>query len=143
MAELKTMQTSGNVTAFLEGIKDQKMREIASVVLDLMRSVTKLEPAMWGSSIVGFGSYHYVYDSGHEGDSYLVGFSPRKAALTVYSMGGFPNHSTLMKKIGTCKTGKGCIYIKSMDDIHIPTLRQLIKESVQHLKQRYPARRSR
>lgn len=143
MAELKTKQNTGNVAAFLEGIKDEKMRGNAFAVLDLMRSVTKLEPAMWGSSIVGFGSYHYIYDSGHEGDACLVGFSPRKSALTVYVMGGFPNHGILMKKLGRCKTSVSCVYIRSMDDVHLPTLRQLIKESVQHLKKRYPAQRSR
>lgn len=138
MAELKTKRTASSVEKFLQGIKDPRRKKDAFTVLEVMRAVTGEEPAMWGSSIVGFGSYHYVYASGHEGDSCLVGFSPRKDALVLYLMGAYEDREALIKKLGTCTAGKGCIYVKSMDDIHEPTLRKMIKATVRYLTKLYP-----
>jgi hypothetical protein len=95
-----------------------------------MREITGEEPAMWGSSIVGFGSYHYVYASGREGDWFLTGFAPRKQALTMYIMSGFSEYDELLEKLGKFKTGKACLYVKKLDDIHLPTLKKLIRQSV-------------
>jgi uncharacterized protein YdhG (YjbR/CyaY superfamily) len=89
---------------------------------------------MWGSSIVGFGDYHYVYKSGREGDWFIIGFSPRKQNLTLYVMGGFPQHAELLTKLGKHKIGKGCLYINHLRDVHLPTLRKLIAESVKHAR---------
>lgn len=141
MAELKTKPTGVDVEGFLNAVKDPRRKKDAFTVLEVMRAVTREAPVMWGSSIVGFGSYHYVYASGHEGDSCLVGFSPRKDSLVLYMMGDYENRDALVKKLGKCKAGKGCIYVKSMDDIHVPTLRLMIKASVRYLKTLYPPKR--
>jgi hypothetical protein len=98
-----------------------------------MQQVTKAEPRMWGSSIIGFGSYHYAYTSGHEGDMCLVGFSPRKQNLTLYIMSGFEQRDELLKKLGKHKTGKACLYINRLDDIHLPTLKKLIQHAFKHM----------
>ena len=129
MAELKTKVSDRSVARFLAGIKDEKRRADRQTVLEIMKRVTGAEPRMWGSSIVGFGAYHYKYASGREGDWFVTGFSPRKQDLTLYLMGGFEKHAELMKKLGKHKTGKGCLYIKTLDDIHLPTLKKLIRES--------------
>ena len=129
MAELKTKVSDRSVARFLAGIKDEKRRADCQTVLEIMKRVTGAEPKMWGSSIVGFGAYHYKYASGREGDWFVTGFSPRKQDLTLYLMGGFEKHAELMKKLGKHKTGKGCLYIKTLDDIHLPTLKKLIRES--------------
>jgi hypothetical protein len=139
MAEAKTRQTAASVKGFIGSIKDKKRQADAQTVLGIMQAVTGEEPAMWGTSIVGFGSYHYVYDSGREGDSCLVGFSPRAQALVLYLMGDFPEREELIAKLGKCKTGKGCIYVRSMEDIHVPTLRRFIRKSFVYVKKRYPA----
>ncbi len=141
MAELKTKRTASDVGKFLRGVKDPRRKKDAFTVLEVMRAATGEEPAMWGSSIVGFGSYHYVYASGHEGDSCLVGFSPRKDALVLYLMGAYEGRDALIKKLGKCKAGKGCLYVKSMDDIHGSTLRKMIKSTVRHLTRLYPRER--
>lgn len=133
MAELKTKVNKASVDKFLHSIKDEKKREDSFTVLELMKQVTKTEPRMWGSSIVGFGSYHYKYASGREGDWFLTGFSPRKQNLTLYIMAGFEKHDDLLKELGKHTTGKGCLYIKSLDDVHIPTLRKLVQHSVRHM----------
>jgi len=130
MAELKTKPRKADVDTFLSTISDDRKRADAYAVLELMRSVTKLEPVMWGASMVGFGSYHYKYASGREGDWFLTGFSPRKDNLTLYLMVGFEPYPELLARLGKFKTGKSCLYIKSLDDIHLPTLKTLIKKSV-------------
>jgi hypothetical protein len=134
MAELKTKKTTASVEEFILTVEDENRRDDCFAVMNLMKSITKAEPAMWGSSIVGFGTYHYIYASGQEGDWPTVGFSPRKQNLTLYIMPGFENRQELIKKLGKCKTSKGCLYIKRLDDIHLPTLKQLIKVSLQDLK---------
>ncbi len=130
MSALKTQPTDASVTKFLSGIKDDMRREDCFTVLEIMREITKSEPTLWGTSIVGFGSYHYKYESGREGDWFLVGFSPRKADLTLYLMHPPSPSSELFKALGKHKGGKACLYIKRLDDIHLPTLKKLIRESV-------------
>ena len=105
--------------------------------LDVMRHITGWKPQMWGPSLVGFGRYHYKYDSGHEGDSFVTGFSPRKTALTVYIMPGFSAYPELMKKLGRYKTGKSCLYIKKLEDVDRKVLERLIRASVKDMKKRY------
>ncbi len=134
MAELKTKKNSADVAAFVAGIENDQRRRDAEIVLKMMKGITRAEPAMWGDSIVGFGSYHYVYESGREGDWFLTGFSPRKQALTLYIMAGFSRYGELMEKLGSYKTGKACLYIKKMEDVDQKILRELITESVRHLK---------
>jgi predicted CopG family antitoxin len=130
MAELKTKETTANVSEFIDKIRDSQRREDCRVVSDIMRDVTGEEPKMWGSSIVGFGRYHYKYASGREGDWPITGFSPRKGDLTLYIMGGFDSFSDLMKELGKYKTGKSCLYIKKLADIDVGVLRKLVKKSV-------------
>lgn len=132
MAELKTKPNDASVEAFLNGITDARKRRDALALLTLMREVTQSEPVMWGSSIVGFGSYHYKYESGREGDWFITGFSPRKQDLTVYIMQGFERFGALMRKLGKYKTGKSCLYIKTLDDIDLSTLRELVAQAVKH-----------
>ena len=132
MAELKTQRNDKSVAAFLNRV-EAKYREDCRSVLELMKEVTGQEPAMWGTSMVGFGSYHYKGRSGREGDWFLTGFSPRKQDLTLYIMPGFERYGALLSKLGKHKTGKSCPYIKSLDDIHMPTLRKLVKQSVAHV----------
>ncbi len=132
MAENKTKETDASVDAFLSAIEDEQRRADCFAVAKLMQQVTKAKPKMWGSSIVGFGSYHYKYESGREGDSPLVGFSPRKQALTLYITSGFAAYDDLLKKLGKFKTGGGCLYIKRMADLDQKVLKEMIKQSVEH-----------
>ena len=133
MAELKTKPTTASVTKFLNGVSDQTRREYCFAVLEMMREVTKEEPAMWGSSIVGFGRYRYKYDSGREGEWAITGFSPRKGDLTLYIMPGFELAPELMERLGKYKTGKSCLYIKKLDDVDPKVLKQLITKSVKKM----------
>ena len=137
MAELKTKQTDRSVEEFINGISDEKTRNDCYTVLKLMQKVTGEKPKMWGSSIVGFGNYHYKYESGREGDWFLVGFSPRKQNLTLYLMYGLERLENLLKKLGKYKTGKSCLYIKSLADIDQSILKELIKQSVDSIRKRY------
>ena len=130
MAELKTKETTASVSAFLNQIADEGRRKDCFAVVDLMRAVTKEEPKMWGSGIVGFGLYHYKYESGREGDWMITGFSPRKGDLTLYIGGVFEKFPDLMKNLGKYKTGKGCLYIKKLTDVDVKILRKLVTESV-------------
>jgi hypothetical protein len=133
MAELKTKPTDASVEAYLNCVEPEKKRQDSFAVLELMREVTGEEPKMWGSSIIGFGSYHYKYASGREADWMLVGFAPRKQALTLYIMSGFEGYDELMADLGKHKTGKSCLYINKLDDIDLDTLRELVKQSVEHM----------
>lgn len=134
MAELKTKPTQESVESFLAGIDDEQKRADCFAVMKIIRQATKEKPKMWGASIVGFGSYHYKYASGREGDFMLTGFSPRKQALTLYIMPGFSRYDTLMKKLGKYKTGKSCLYIKKLEDIDQSVLKELIQQSVAHMR---------
>jgi len=133
MAELKTQPNDGSVEAFLESVENQRRREDAFTVLDLMKRVTGEEPVMWGPAIIGFGAYHYKYESGREGDWFVAGFSPRKQSLTLYIMGGFSRHEEFMAKLGKYKTGKGCLYINKLDDVDMGVLEELVRDSVEHV----------
>jgi len=138
MAELKTKLNDQSVVDFLNRVPEEKKRRDSFTILQLMQEVTGEEPKMWGDSIVGFGNYHYKSASGREGDWMLTAFSPRKQNLTLYIMSGFIRHDDLMKKLGKYKTGKGCLYINKIEDVDLPTLRELIKESVDHMKKTNP-----
>lgn len=134
MAELKTKLTHASVEKFLNTVTDEQKRADCFALVEMMRKITKAEPKMWGSSIVGFGSYHYTYASGREGDWMLVGFSPRKQNLTLYIMAGFEEYEALLKKLGSKHSiGKSCLYIKRLGDVHVPTLKRLIQKSVKHM----------
>jgi hypothetical protein len=131
MAELKTKQTERSVNAFINQIPDETTRKDCRTIVRLMKKATKSEPRMWGSSIVGFGKFHYKYASGHEGDTCVVGFSPRKQYLTLYAMPGYlPQFQDLLKKLGKHKTGKGCLYIKKLEDVNLAVLEDLIEQAV-------------
>ena len=134
MAELKTKPNILSVEKFLNSIKDEQKRKDSFQVLEMMKKITKEEPIMWGTSIVGFGKYHYKYASGREGDWFLTGFSPRKQNLTLYIMSGFKRYNELMKKLGKHKTGSSCLYINKLDDIDLKVLKELISESVKYMK---------
>ena len=130
MAELKTKATDASVTKFIKGVADDTKRNDCFKLVEVMREITKAEPKMWGPSIVGFGSYHYKYASGHEGDSCITGFSPRKDALTLYVMAGLHEQADLLKTLGKHKAGKGCLYIKKLENVHLPTLKKIIRAGV-------------
>ena len=134
-AELKTQVNNANVEGFLNAVKDEAIRKDCFEIMKMMKQVTKEEPKMWGSSIVGFGNYHYKGKSGREGDWMLTGFSPRKQNLTLYLMGGFDEQKDLLKKLGKYKTSVGCLYIKKLDDVDKKVLKELVAGSVKRLKQ--------
>ena len=134
MAELKTKVNDASVEDFLNTVEDVQKREDCFEILKMMKQVTKEKPKMWGTSIIGFGSYHYKGASGREGDWMLTGFSPRKQNLTLYLMGGFDLHKDLLKKLGKHKTSVGCLYIKKLDDVDKKVLKALVTESVKTMK---------
>ncbi len=131
MAELKTKLTGASVDAFLAAVADEKKRQDSFTILSLLKQVTRAEPKMWGDSIIGFGSYHYKYASGQEGDWPPVGFSPRKQNLTIYLNSGFEGNEDLLQKLGRYKTGKVCLYIKKLEDIDLAVLKALVERSFQ------------
>jgi hypothetical protein len=133
MAELKTKATSKSVASFLNKVPYQERREDCFAVLEMMKEVTKEEPTMWGSSIVGFGRYQYKYESGREGEWPVTGFSPRKGDLTLYIVPGFDIAPDLMKQLGKYKTGKSCLYIKRLADVDRKVLKKLIEKSVKKM----------
>jgi len=137
VAKLKTQPTRASVTSFLAGIGDQQQRADAKKVAAMMRRATGKRAKMWGASIVGYGSYHYRYASGQEGDFMIAGFSPRKQALTVYIMPGFSGFGKLMNKLGKYKTGKSCLYIKRLSDVDEKILEKLIVDSVRIMRKKY------
>ncbi len=137
MAELKTKPTRASVKAFLDTVEDERKRSDCRDVIKLMTSVTGKKPKMWGTSIVGFGRYHYKYQSGREGDWPITGLSPRKQNLTIYVMLGVSRYESLMKKLGKYKTSKSCLYVKSLDDIDCKVLARLIERSVADMKKIY------
>src|SRR5919106_532368 len=124
MAENKTKPTSQDVSRFLDSVPDERRREDAKTLCRTMQQITGEPPVLWGPSIVGFGSYHYRYESGREGDAPLAGFSPRKANLVVYLVGGVEDrYPKLLEQLGPHKTGKGCLYLKRLDDVDHAALR--------------------
>jgi len=137
MAELKTKPTRQSVSDFLSSIDDRKKRAECRILAKMMRQATGNRARMWGTSMVGFGTYDYKYKSGHEGSWPLVGFSPRKQNLTLYIMPGFSNFDKLMSQLGKFKTGKSCLHIKSLDDVDQKKLKALIADSVKYMKRKY------
>ena len=138
MTGLKTKPTKKSVKEFLKKVEHPTKRQDSFKILELMREVTNEEPVMWGDSIVGFGSYHYKYASGREGDWPLIGFSPRKQNLALYIMAGFDDYEEILKNLGKFKTGKSCLYINKLKDIDTQSLKKLISESVKYMKKQYP-----
>lgn len=131
MAELKTKATKASVSQFINAIEDEQRRKDCKAIAAIVQKATKAKPKMWGPSIVGFGDFEYVNSTKKPQPWFLCGFSPRKQALTLYLMGGYPKDS---KTLGKFKTGGSCLYIKSLDDVHTPTLRSFIAESIKRVK---------
>ena len=133
MAENKTVKTGASVDEFMAGVENKRRREDGLVLLKMMRDVSGLEPEMWGPSIIGFGSYHYRYESGREGDMPLIGFSPRKQSLSLYIMSGFDEYDDLLGRLGKHRTGASCLYINKLADVDMGVLRELVSRSVEHM----------
>jgi hypothetical protein len=129
MAENKTKPTVASVTAFLNKVQDTQIRNDCFAILKIVQTVSKKEPVMWGSSIIGFGTYHYVYESGREGDMPLIGFSPRKQNITIYMKGGLNKVKDELSNLGKHKTGKGCLYIKSLSDVNRTVLKNILTKA--------------
>ncbi|MDP2318825.1 MAG: DUF1801 domain-containing protein [Acidobacteriota bacterium] len=134
MAELKTRKTAASVSVFLNAIKDDQLRKDCKTVSALMRKATKAKPAMWGPSIIGFGTVHLKYASGRELDWMVTGFAPRKGNITLYVLGGYAECEPLLAKLGKHTRGGSCLHIKRLSDVHMPTLTKLIAASVRHSK---------
>ncbi|MFT4830536.1 MAG: hypothetical protein ACI815_000170 [Psychroserpens sp.] len=137
MSENKTKPTNSSVIEFLNSIDNEIKRNDSFTILEKMKEITGKPAVMWGDSIVGFGSYHYKYDSGREGDILITGFSPRKQNLTLYIIDGFDGYQELLKKLGPHKTGKSCLYIKKLSDIDMDILTEVISTSFTHFDKKY------
>ena len=137
MAENKTKPTQLKVSDFIAGIENKVKRDDCRELMKLMAKITGNRAKMWGTAIVGYGKYHYKYESGREGDFFLTGFSPRKQALSIYIVSGFSINPELMEKLGKYKTGKSCLYVKKLDDVDRSALTQLVKESVAYIRKKY------
>ena len=137
MAELKTKPNRRSPSAFIKSIEDYKRRKDCIAVMGMMKRLTGKQAKMWGTSIVGFGQYHYKYKSGREGDWFITGFAPRKQNLTIYIMPGFSKYDSIMKKLGKFKLGVSCLYIKSLADVDEKLLEQLIEKSVADMRKMY------
>jgi hypothetical protein len=138
MADNKTKPTKLSVAAYIDALTDETKRADAKALVKLMQSATGEEPKMWGPSIVGFGSYHYTYESGREGDMPLAGFSPRKAATVLYGLRGFNNAEALLARLGKHTTGQGCLYIKKLADVDQKVLEALVVQSIAAKRSRHP-----
>ncbi len=138
MTQLKTRPTGQGVEEYLNGLSDPRKREDCFALLRMMREVTGEEPAMWGESIIGFGSYRYRYRSGHRGEWFLTGFAPRKRDLTVYIMPGFEAYQPLMERLGKHKTGKSCLYLTELEAVDLSVLRELVSRSVTDMRDNNP-----
>lgn len=130
MAENKTKPTKASVRVFLNKIKDRQLRDDCFAILEMMQKVSNSDPIMWGSAIIGFGSFHYVYESGREGDTIVIGFSPRKQNITIYLMGGLSQVEDDLTKLGKYKRGKGCLYVKSLSDVNAEVLKKILSKAV-------------
>ena len=134
MAENKTQKTSASVEEFLASVENKRRREDGLTLLEMMREITGLEAEMWGPSIIGFGDYHYKYESGREGDMCLIGFSPRKQSLSLYVMAGSERFDDLLSKLGKHRKGASCLYINKLADVDMNVLRDLVRESFEQAK---------
>jgi hypothetical protein len=138
VTEQKTIPTEKDVEGYLNTIGDEQKRRDSITLLELMRQISGCQPKLWVGNIVGFGEYHYRYASGHEGDAALVGFAPRKEAFSLYVLSGFEGQEQLLEKLGKHKAGKGCLYVKRLDDIDLDVLRQLVQGTVEKIRKLYP-----
>jgi hypothetical protein len=139
MSDLKTKPTDASVAEHLARIADPSRRQDCEAVVDLMRRVTGEEPKIWGTGMIGFGTYRYRYETGREGDWPLAGFASRKDSLTLYIMAGVDRFPALLQKLGKHKTGKGCLYVKRLSDVDTRVLEELVRNSVEHVRKTYPA----
>ena len=137
MSENKTQPTQASVRDFIAGAGPEKQSD-SEQLITILQDITGEKPVMWGPSIIGFGSYHYVYDSGCQGNSPIIGFSPRKRELVFYIMPGFAPYKSLLEKLGKHKTGQSCLYIKRLSDIRLPVLTELMAETVKAMRGKYP-----
>jgi hypothetical protein len=138
MAETKTRPTEVSVDSFIDGVADPVRREDARTVRAMMERITGEPARMWGPSIIGFGSYHYKYDSGHEGDACRLGFSPRKAELVLYVLTGEAEQAAQLARLGKHKIGKSCLYVKKLADVDMDVLEEITRSALAHMDQRYP-----
>ncbi|SDN45843.1 protein of unknown function (DU1801) [Psychrobacillus sp. OK028] len=136
--EAKTKETDVDVIEFIEAVDSPKKREDAHKLLEIFEQTSGYQAKMWGPSIIGFGSYHYKYASGHEGDAPLVGFSPRKAKISLYFATGDTTREETLKRFGKYTTGKSCVYINKVDDIDVDVLKEMITQSIAFLQELYP-----
>ena len=136
MATGKTHPTDADVQAFIDTVENPQRRDDCRRTVAIMQELTGVEPEMWGDAIIGFGRYTFTYDSGHSGEWFLTGLSPRKQALTLYIMSGFKRYDELVARLGKFKTGKVCLYIKKLDDVDLDVLRELITASITHLQEK-------
>lgn len=137
MSSNKTKATDSSIEDFINTVENEQKRDDSREMIEVMKEITGSEPKLWGSGLIGFGQYHYKYESGREGDFFITGFSPRKTALTVYIVPGFDGYGEQMKKLGPHKTGKSCLYLKNLDVIDRDVLKEVIKDSVEVMKSRY------
>ena len=138
MGEAKTTPTKASVKSFLKRIPHDRQRRDALAILAIMQDLTRAKPEMWGASIVGFGRHRYTYANGTQAEWPVAAFSPRKRELTLYMTPGFTRNGELLQKLGKHKTGKSCLYINNLDDVHVPTLKALIRKSIIEAKRRSP-----
>ncbi len=136
-AKLKTSENNASVKDFLNSVEDIQRKQDAKAALQIMKNITGVKPKMWGGTIVGFGKYHYKYDSGREGEMLKTGFSPRKNALTFYVSSGINKRPELLERLGKYKTGKSCLYIKKLEDIDLEILQEIIKADWEYMNERY------
>lgn len=137
MSENKTVKNNASVEDFLNAVEHATRKKDAFTLLEMMKKITGEQAAMWGDSIVGFGEYHYKYDSGREGDFLMIGFSPRKTSTTLYIMNGFDRYDELLGQLGKHKTGRSCLYITNLKNVDLDVLQTLIKESYNYMNDKY------
>ena len=140
MAQNKTVETRASVAAFVKAIKDEKRRKDFAAIIELVKKNTGLEPKMWGTAIVGFGSYHYKYETGREGDAPLTGLASRANAITLYVGTAFEKRDELLAKFGKHKASGGCVHIQKLEDIDTTVLVKMVKNCINHYKKKYPAK---
>ncbi|MFL9839532.1 DUF1801 domain-containing protein [Sphingomonas sp. ST-64] len=138
MAEIKTKPTPVDVSTFIDAVEPAVRRDDAETLCTMLERVTGEKPAMWGPSIIGFGSYHYLYESGHEGDMCRLGFSPRKAELVLYVLTDDPGQADKLARLGKHKTGKSCLYIKKLADVDMAVLEEISRDALAHMNAKYP-----
>lgn len=138
MAQNKTVETEKSVNAFVDAVSDETRRSDCFTLIEMLKKQTGLEPKMWGPAIIGFGSYHYKYESGREGDSPLIAFSPRASSIALYLSGGFTDREALLQKFGKHKTDKGCVHIKTLADIDKNILIAMVDNHIQHMQELFP-----